>query len=393
MQRITITPRTGWPALVESQGMLFHSLDDRPYWDESCYYLFEAKEIDQVEAATYALNEMCLEAVEYVIAHRLFDRFAIPEPFGRLVAESWDRDEHTIYGRFDLACDGVNPLRLLEYNADTPTALLEAAVVQWFWFQDVTRDLDPSRFDQFNSLHERLIEAWARVKAELGSRVVFASLDRDAALEDYMTVQYLRDTAIQAGLETSSLAVRDIGWHAGRRVFTDLDERAIPILFKLYPWEWLIREPFGRHLLEAPTRWLEPPWKMVLSNKAILPVLAELFPKSPYLLRASFEEFDDLDTYVAKPILAREGANITIVQHGLASVATPGPYGDVPCIFQEFSPLPDFDRRHPVVGSWMVNGHACGLGIREDDELITGNTSRFVPHLFRLSPSTRPLGA
>jgi glutathionylspermidine synthase len=392
MQRMAITPRSGWQAIVESQGMLFHSSDDRPYWDEGCYYLFEAKEIDQIEAATYALDAMCLQAAEYVITNRLFERFDIPAPFARLIAESWDRDEHTVYGRFDLACDGVNPPKLLEYNADTPTALLEAAVIQWFWFKDATRDYSPGRFDQFNSLHERLIEAWAAVGGELGGRVVFASLDRDAALEDYMTVSYLRDTAIQAGLETSYLAIKDLGWHAGRRVFTDLAERAIPTLFKLYPWEWLIREPFGRHLLDAPTRWLEPPWKMVLSNKAILPVLADLFPKSPYLLRASFEEFDDLDSYVAKPILAREGANITVVEHGLAAQATPGPYGDVPCIFQEFHPLPEFDRRHPVVGSWMVNGHACGIGIREDEGLITGNTSRFVPHLFRHSPSSRPPG-
>src|SRR5262249_17337298 len=157
------------------------------------------------------------------------------------------------------------PPKLLEYNADTPTALLEAAVVQWYWLQDLQRsagqtDRDQSPYDQFNSLHERLIEAWRSIKQGLGGRVAFATLSE--ALEDVMTVTYLRDTAMQAGLKTQFLAVKDIGWHGGRRVFTDLQERAIDILFKLYPWEWMLREPFGIHLPDSPTRWLEPPWKM-----------------------------------------------------------------------------------------------------------------------------------
>ena len=266
-------------------------------------------------------------------------------------------------------------------------------MIQWFWFRDLmapsgASELDRQNepFDQFNSLHERLIEGWRRVRRELGERVVFATIRE--ALEDVMTVTYLRDTATQAGLKTEFLAVKDIGWHAGRRVFTDLRERAIEILFKLYPWEWMLREPFGRFLPMAPTRWLEPPWKMVLSNKAILPKLYDLFPDSPYLLRASFEPMGE--TYVAKPIYSREGSNIAIVEHGHTIAETGGDYADGPRIYQEFHPLPRFDGRYPVVGSWMVNGHACGIGIREDDGLITRNTSRFVPHIFRKSPTAKP---
>jgi glutathionylspermidine synthase len=203
-----------------------------------------------------------------------------------------------------------------------------------------------------------------------------------------MTVTYLRDTATQAGLKTEFLAVKDIGWHHGRRVFTDLRERAIEVLFKLYPWEWMLREPFGQHLPGAPTRWLEPPWKMVLSNKAILPVLHELFPDSPYLLRAGFEPIGT--TYVVKPIYSREGSNIAIVQDGQTLAATDGDYNDGPHVYQEFRPLPRFDGRYPVIGSWIVNGYACGMGIREDESLITRNTSRFLPHIFRKSAAAKP---
>jgi glutathionylspermidine synthase len=389
MMRVPTEPRTDWPKLVESQGLLYHSIDGLPYWDETAYYLFEAREVDAIEAATARLDALCLEAVGHVIEQGRLGEFDIPEAFHGFVAESWERDEHTLYGRFDLAFDGQSPPQLLEYNADTPTSLLEAAVIPWFWFQDLLAPLgalERSHFDQYNSIHERLIEAWERVGRQMGRQVSFAAMK--GSVEDLMTIGYLRDTATQAGLKTQPLTIGEVGWHAGRRVFTDLRERPIEILFKLYPWEWMLREPFGRNLPGSPTRWLEPPWKMVLSNKAILPVLSELFPESPNLLHAGFEPIGE--TYVSKPLHSREGANVSIVRDGQVVAETGGDYGDGPRIYQEDHPLPDFGGRHVVVGSWMVNGHARGIGIREDDGPITRNTSRFMPHVFREAAHSKP---
>jgi glutathionylspermidine synthase len=389
MLRVPTEPRADWRKAVESKGLLFHSIDGEPYWDETAYYLFEAAEIDQLESATAELDEMCQEVVEHVIESGRLGEVGVPERFHAFVARSWERDEHTIYGRFDLSFDGSGPPKLLEYNADTPTALLEAAVIQWFWSKALLDPLSPSeraQFDQFNSIHERLIEAWSRVRRELAQKVAFAALSD--SVEDVMTVSYLRDTAIQAGLKTIPIAVKEIGWNARRRVFTDLMERPIELMFKLYPWEWMLKEPFGQHLPEGPTRWLEPPWKMVLSSKAILPILFELFPDSPYLLRTEFEPFGD--TYVSKPIHSREGANIAIIEDGRTIAETAGEYGEVRRIYQEYHPLPQFGECHTVVGSWMVNGYPCGIGLREDVSPITRNTSRFLPHIFRKSTKVKP---
>src|ERR1019366_1528491 len=173
MQRIPLTPRPDWQRRVHSVGLTFHPTDDaHPYWDESACYIFTAAEIDQIEIATCALNDLCLKAVEHILRHSLWKDFEIPRGFDDYIRKSWDEDEITIVGRFDLLYDGgANPPKLAEYNADTPTALLEAAVVQWHWLQDVAPDAD-----QFNSLHERLIEAWQRVKREMGGPVSFASV-------------------------------------------------------------------------------------------------------------------------------------------------------------------------------------------------------------------------
>jgi glutathionylspermidine synthase len=372
MRRQPCSPRPHWQATVEAQGFHFHSPDGLPYWDESTCYVFSPDEIDRIEEASYALNDLCLQAVEHVLGREeLLDAFGIPPAYRGWLRQSWETDEHTVYGRFDLAYTPERGPRLLEYNADTPTALLEAAVIQWFWLKDTRPE-----GDQFNSIHERLIEVWQTLKPRLTAPVYFAALRGN--VEDYMTVSYLRETAVQAGLETAYLAVEEIGWHPASRQFVDRGGRPLGAVFKLYPWEWMLREPFGRHLPVSRTRWLEPPWKMLLSSKAILPVLWQLFPGHPYLLRAEWQPFGP--AYVRKPVHGREGANVTVVLDGREAFATEGPY-EGPYVFQEYCALPWCDGNYAVLGSWMVNGYACGLGVREDERPVTQNTSRFVPHV------------
>ncbi len=374
MRRERSVPRTDWQRIVESQGLVYHTLDSgAAYWDESAYYLFSETEVNELEQATYALNDMCLRACEYVIEGGRFDLLGLDEQAASLAAASWERDEITLYGRFDLAFGGGKPPKLLEYNADTPTSLLEAAVVQWFWM----KDLHPER-DQFNTIHDRLLEVWKRFRQERGQKVWFAAMEGE--VEDFMTVTYLRDTAIQAGLMTQYVDIEQIGWRESSKSFLDMSLREITEIFKLYPWEWLLRDGFGKNIARAPTRWLEAPWKMVLSNKAILAVLWKLFPDSPFLLPASLDQSALGSGYVRKPFHSREGRNILIFKDGREAVQTPGPYQG-PYVYQEYIELPRFDGGIPVLGSWLVNGYAAGVGIREDDGPVSGNASRFIPHL------------
>ena len=390
MQRIAITPRSDWQKTVESQGLVYHTPTDeedqpRPWWDESACYRFNSAEVDLLESATYELDKMCLAAVEHIIAGNLFDRLHIPERFVPFIKQSWEQDEITIYGRFDLAYPGGDaPPKLLEYNADTPTALVEAAVVQWYWLKDVQKNwpntAESSRLDQFNTIHERLIEVWKRLGSERsGPRVLFTCFTQEA--EDATTLLYLRDTAMQAGLETDQIDIEQVGWNRDRREFVDGAEVAIDHLFKLYPWEWMLQETFGPHLLESSVRWLEPPWKMLLSNKAILPILWELNPDSPYLLPAQFEPMPGI-AHVRKPFLGREGANVVIVgQDNRIAFQTDGAYPG-PFVYQALAPPARFGDHYAVIGSWMINGYAAGIGVREESTPIVGKRSRFVPHLF-----------
>lgn len=390
MLRVVTSPRKDWQRTVESQGLFFHS-GDAPYWHEGAFYEFESPQVDRIEAATHSLNQMCLEAVQYVVDNRAetFPRFGIPEEFGDFVCASWDEDEHTVYGRLDLAYDGVGEPKLLEYNADTPTGLLEAAVIQHYWLKDLG-----GNFDQFNTIHERLIEAFARIKSDRevgGTPFYFTSISQDESVEDFMTATYLRDTAIQGGLATRYVPIEGVGFGEDSEFFRD-DSAVIEHIFKLYPWEWLFREEFGKNLLTTATEWYEPAWKCVLSNKAILPVLYQLFGDSPYVLKAAYSQDEFGDTWVRKPIFSREGQNVVICKNGEVVADTPGEYGEFPVVYQEYHALPTFAGNRPVIGSWMVNGYAAGIGIRESEGLVTGNHSRFVPHRFAPSPAKGRFG-
>lgn len=368
MDRIQITPRENWQKIVESQGLYYHTLDLTPYWDESVYYHFTEKEVDEIEECTYWLNKICLEAVDYIIENNLFEKLDVPVDHIDWVKKSWDKDEHTIYGRFDLRYDGDTP-KLLEYNADTPTGLLEAAVVQWHWMKE-TQEF----YNQYNSIHEKLLDIFKILKDKWEGRFYFTALKDN--LEDFMTVNYLRDVAIQTGWSTEYIHIEDIGHDNSRNRFVDLKSRTIRNCFKLYPWEWMFEDEFGKNLLTNEVNWMEPPWKTLLSNKGLLAVLYELYPDSPYLLKASFDPLKE--KHIKKPLHGREGANMEVSD---SDVKTEGPYTG-PFVYQEYKELPKFDRNYPVIGSWMVNGFACGIGVREDVNPITQNTSRFVPHVF-----------
>ncbi len=373
MRRVPLDPRRDWQRRVEQLGLLFHTADGRPYWDESACYVFSRYQIDTLERATYALWEMCLELVQHVIDRKLFPLFMIPENFEQLVIRSWDEDWSSVYGRFDLAYDGSGAPKMLEFNADTPTALVEASVAQWHWLKDTDE-----HGDQFNSIHDRLLEAWQGVKATQGDRPIhFAAIESN--VEDYITTEYLRDAAIQANLETYYLDMEQVGYDAKSGRFVAPGDVPIRTIFKLYPWEWLVKDDFGKHIPDSATKWIEPPWKMILSCKAILPLLYQMFPDSPYLLPAWFEKPDG-SSYVRKPIHAREGANIQVVRNGTVEVETEGAYDTAASVYQQLAPMKAHDGNYPIIGSWMVNGWACGIGIREDDQMVTQNTSRFVPH-------------
>ena len=396
MDRHASEPRKGWPATIEEQGLVYWKTplpdgSEISYWNEEAHYSFTATEVYDIEAVARLLMEQLIEAGDYIIEENLFTQMGIPGWAVPRIKETWESEPPMLYGRFDFAYGHDGVPKLLEYNADTPTAALESGVIQWHWLHDVFGEGG----DQWNSLHDMLIERWREMARDgrlPGERLHLLHTSAETSGEDFMTVAYLAETARKAGLKSELMPIEKLRFDA-EIGFLDMEGRPVRTAFKLYPWEWMLDEDFSRFALErmgeegGETVWIEPIWKMLWANKGILPVLHRLFPESPNILPAFFDdEFDSiqrLDRYVRKPLLAREGANATIVIDG--GVAEEGPdqeYGDEGFVIQQYTDLGDYgDGARPVLGIWTVDMEPAGCGIRETTGLITDNTSRFVPHV------------
>ena len=383
MQRIPVAEREDWRATAKEHGFNFHSIDDDPYWDESAYYRFTLREIeDDLEDPVEEIEKMCFSVVERAVAdEEILTRLRIPEPFWNYVADTWKSGHKNLYGRVDFSYDGRGPAKLLEYNADTPTTLYESSIFQWVWLeQAMERGLVPQGCDQFNSLHERLQGALAQFGID-GMLHFACAQDTE---EDRGTVDYLEDCARQAGLETCVLYMEEIGIDPEGR-FTDLDENVITTLFKLYPWEWLMIEEFGQNIPKSGTQLIEPAWKAILSNKGMLALLWEMFEGHPNLLPTYFEDDPAAsalgDTFMRKPLFSREGNNIELIRDGVSEIRNDGPYGEEGFVVQAFHPLAEFAGNRAMVGCWLVASEAAGMCVREDKILITSDDARFIPHV------------
>jgi len=381
MKRHVVKPRANWTERAEEIGFTYHTAGlpadggDGTYWDESVAYEFTAAEVDELEAATEECHDRCIEAVDRVFKDTdLMKKMGIPVLYHDYIQWSWARQDPSLYGRFDFAYDGKSLPKMLEYNADTPTMVIESALMQWFWLQDTHKGCD-----QFNSLHEKLQERFGELRTIMtpGERFYFAGYEENE--EERQTCRYLQDLATQAGMDTDFIDLAKIGWLDGK--FVDLEDRQIKYWFKLYPWEWMTDDDFGSYTRNDVSGIVEPVWKMILSNKGILPILHEMFPDHPNILPAKWTAEEMTTDYVAKPLLSREGANIDIVSSGQVVDKTDGIYQGRR-IYQQRANLFKQDGNHAVIGSWVVGNKSAGMIVRDHDREIVRDRSRVVPHWF-----------
>ena len=383
MQRIPCPERDDWRATAESVGFTFHTIDGERYWDERAYYAFTLNEIERrIEAPTGEIEAMCLELVGRAINdEKYLRRLKIPEAFWPLLSESWRRHDASLYGRLDLSYDGWSPAKLLEYNADTPTSIFEAAVFQWTWLeQAMERNIIPKRADQFNSIHERLIDAW---KKHGGAKHLHLAgmTDNDRGC---------RHAGLSAGHREPGRIADHADGHQGRRTAAAMAASSISTTAassspsSSTPGNGCFTTRSAQSCRARRHAGSSRPGKRSFPTRAFLPLLWEMFPKHPNLLPAYFEDDPKAamlgSSFVRKPLYSREGANVALVSAGTTLMEQQGPYGAEGFIRQAFAPLPSFSDQYAVVGSWLVDHTPCGLSIREDENPITGNTSRFLPH-------------
>jgi len=380
LRRVALPRDDAFPHRAEALGFGFHSPDGREYWARDACYVLRAAVAERMALAARELEQMIEAAADAVVQRGDYQGFGFSPRLMALVEASHRAAEPSLYGRFDfrLAADGG--LKLYEFNAETPAALLEAAVVQLAWFEQATGL--PAGAEQWNAIDDALVARWPAMG--LPHQVYFAA-ERDRE-DEIAQVAYLMATARAAGHAASFLPVDDISWHAQDGLVTPEGAR-LEACFKLYPWDWLDAEEGGWLLPRGGTRWIEPARRMLHANKAILAELWRMFPGHPLLLPASLDRSAIDGAAIGKPALGLEGHGMTIEDAASADASTemPEELPPSPTIWQQWAPLPAHDAggvpAYPVMGVWSVGGEPCGLGIREGDGLVTTLEDRFVPHI------------
>jgi glutathionylspermidine synthase len=375
---------------LEELGFVWHTdSDETPYISDKLVVITEAEAEAYYEAGN-ELYEMFVEAGDYIVENNLFHQIGIPFNLVDIIKESWESDVHWhLYSRFDLA-GGVDgkPIKLLEFNADTPTALFETAIVQWAMLKQ--NGLEESH--QFNSLYDSLIENFQRLitldesveefeERYEGWRFLFTSIKDNA--EEEQTVRLLQHIADEAGYETEFAYIDDIEFSDEEGIFYEGEN--YELWFKLIPWEDIALEESDlamilRSIIQNQKAILfNPAYTLMFQSKGILKVLWELYPNHPLLLETSSEPLEG-KKQVKKPIFGREGGNISIIDSDGATIASEdGDYDSYEVVYQEYTELPTDSSGASYQAGLFYVYESCSLGFRKGG-LILDNMSKFVGH-------------
>lgn len=376
---------------LESIGFSWHTDKDGSNYLEDEIICISENEANAFYEASNELYDMFVASAQKVIDENRFDELDIPFNLIDAIKMSWENDVHWhLYSRFDFA-GGLDekPIKLLEFNADTPTTLFETAILQWA----LLRQNDMNESSQFNSLYESLMDNFKRLitlddsvdsfdEYYEGWKILFSSIAANS--EDELTTRLLEHIAKEAGFNTNFSFIDEIEFSPEGIFKEGLNYE---YLFKLIPWENIAIEEGELAMLltqiikNQKAIILNPAYTLLFQSKGILKILWELYPNHPLLLETSDKPLKGKKC-VKKPMFGREGANVSILdENGDVIQENGGEYSNNKFIYQEFTELNSKDENYYQAGVFFAY-EACGLGFRKGS-LIMDNFAKFVAHYIK----------
>jgi len=374
---------------LESIGFYWHTDKDMSAYIDNKVISITPEMAENYANAVNELYDMFIEAAQYVIDNNLFHELDIPFNLVEIIKESWENDVHWhLYGRFDLSGGITKPIKLIEFNADTPTALFESAIIQWALLK--ANGIDEGM--QFNFIYEALRDNFKRLvtldknidnfdEYYEGWKILFSSVKDN--LEEENTTRLLQTIAEEAGWRTEFAYIDEVEFSDDGVFYND---EKYEFFFKLIPWEAIaIEEPELAEIMTNIVKnrqaiFLNPAYTLLFQSKGIMKILWDLYPNHPLLLETSFEPLEN-KKQVIKPTLAREGANIEIIdENGQILAKEEGEYSNFKKVYQEFVEFEKDEEGNYYQAGVFFAYEACGVGYRKGD-LILNNMSKFVGHI------------
>lgn len=357
------------------------------------YFVPELIALSRKECTAYAdaakeLYKMCQRAAAHVIEHDRWEELHIPKNMVNLIKFSWqDAHQEHLIGRFDLAggIDGL-PIKMIEFNADTPTILVESAEIQ----REQLRINEIDTKDQFNQLNESLEQQFKRIadlNEDLHPSILVTTM---GFVEDDCNADIIANAARKAGFpEVHQCHLHQVEFSPEEGIFVQVgrDEyQQFDYWFKIVPWEYLAyEEPELLRILESIIiRRLavvfNPPYTLIYQSKGFMKILWELNPGHPLLLETSNQPLSH-QAQVKKVVFGREGENIQVLSDsGKVLEKSEGDFGHYPSVYQAFAEMPKDENDYIYqAGVYVTNEPSC-LSFRRIDGLIHDEDSEFVGH-------------
>ena len=381
IERIAITQRDNWRQVADNIGYNYYDNGNGTMaWNESNVYSVTKDSLNQISIATETMHRMCLNIVDKYIRMGSdgLNQFHIPQCMHAYIQKSWERDPFLI-GRFDWAWT-PSGLKMIEYNADTPATIPESTIMMALWLKNYAKN-NLSYISYYRSLSSILSvrQIVKTLRSMRGKRKNMHIIPYPDNTEDKTHAVYWSAFARKAGWNTSICELRDFNISASNQF--ESKGKTSDAVIRMYPWEFMLREPGRQNLYKNDCLFLNPAWTSLLSNKALLPLLWKEYPGHPLLLQAYHEHPHGMSHYVAKPIHSRGGENVNVFQDNAIKETSQGTYSGYPDIYQEFVDTRVIDSNVSTsVGSWIVGNRFAGLTFREDSSLIVKNCSAIVPH-------------
>jgi glutathionylspermidine synthase len=362
---------------------------------------------EEIRLATEKLGKVFAKTVFYVqnCPDQIFEVLGIPKEAYQAIRTAVFLDTATTIGRFDFARtqDG---LKMLEFNADTPTSIVEAFFVnneacQFFGVNNPNYSLDLN----IETAFFKTIKQYQKLGYPTET-IVFSALGWHD--EDRITVEFLLQ---KSGLKGKFVALEDLRVYEDRLCYWEDGPKPIDVWYRLHALEKLAEEKdsdgysTGAHVLELVAHkklaLINPPSAFIAQTKALqaliwnLHEIEEFYTAqehetiSKYMLPTYLEnKFLGVHSYVVKPVYGREGGAVSIFssEGTLITSDKEEAYWDQPMIYQQTAELEKIEvttLKGPYTGrglwgSFLIGGHASGICLRVG-ELITGNLSFYLP--------------
>lgn len=387
---------------------------DTMYQEE--YALATIKEVTgsfirEIREAAFQLGKIFAKAARMIQtgSDELLQALGLPSETWSTVRLAVDHSLPTIVGRFDFA-KTPKGLKMLEFNSDTPSGIVEAyyvnqKVCQYFGLLDPNHDCR----DHIRLAFEHAIRLYRQLGYPV-DHICFTSLDWH--IEDRGTTEYLMD---ESGLLSTFIPLSQLAVHKDGLFAFDKRTRSyqrIDVLFRLHPLEIMAKErdkqghPIGAYLLHLIAKRkvaiINPPNAFIVQSKALQALIWNLHQEMhPFF---SPEEHEVIETYMLptyldnvfkgkkgyarKPFFGREGGAVTLFDKDGKTIDQDKNenYWDQPMVYQELVELESVEvptqkgifQGRLLWGVFLMAGKPSAVLARVDRN-ITGDLSYLLP--------------